>query len=181
MATPRLKISGGAQTENSHKPVDKIMSSLVALPGVPLLNFDRANNGKVTISQERFFLNSKDATGEEQTWTLPVCFKSNMAATAATSKAPATCEILDRTQQQIPIPSAPFFFGNAGGTGYYRTAYAPVDYRRIVAGIETGLSPTERITFLGGQFALTRAGGREHRGFSEPRCGRQVGSKPLMF
>ena len=66
----------GAQTENSHKPVDKIMSSMVAQPGEPLLTFDRANNGKVTVSQERFFLNAKDATGAEQTWTIPVCFKA---------------------------------------------------------------------------------------------------------
>jgi aminopeptidase N len=144
----------GAQTANSHKPVDKIMSSLVGLPGVPLLNFDRANNGKVTVSQERFFLNSKYATGDEQTWTLPVCFKTS----SADPKAAATCEILDKTQQQIPVPAAPFFFGNAGGTGYYRTSYAPLDYKRIVANIETNLQPRERITFLGGQFALTRAG-----------------------
>jgi aminopeptidase N/puromycin-sensitive aminopeptidase len=140
-----------AQTANSHKPVDKIMSSLVSQPGEPLLTFDRANNGKVTVSQERFFLNSKDATGEDQTWTLPVCFKS-------TNEATATCEVLDKTQQQIPIPSAPFFYANARGAGYYRTGYAPFDYKRIVANIETGLQPTERIVFLGGQFALTRAG-----------------------
>ena len=66
----------GAQTDNSHKPVDKIMSSLVAQAGEPLLNFDRANNGKVTVSQERFFLNSKDATGDEQTWILPIMLQS---------------------------------------------------------------------------------------------------------
>jgi len=140
-----------AQTANSHKPVDKIMSSFVAQPGEPLLTFDRANNGKVTVSQERFFLDSKDATGEEQTWTVPVCFK---AASAVGSE----CEILQSTQQELPIPAASFFFGDAAGAGYYRTAYSPADYKKILANIETGLKPTERITFVGGQFALTRAG-----------------------
>ena len=38
-----------AQTENSHKPVDKIMESLVAQPGVPGLNFGESQGGKVEI------------------------------------------------------------------------------------------------------------------------------------
>ncbi len=141
----------GAQTANSHKPVDKIMSSMVAQPGEPLLTFDRANNGKVTVSQERFFLNAKDATGEEQTWTIPVCFKS-------TSNANTSCEVLTTTQQQVTVPSSSFFYGNARGTGYYRTAYAREDYKKILSSIENSLQPAERITFLGNQFALTRAG-----------------------
>jgi aminopeptidase N/puromycin-sensitive aminopeptidase len=140
-----------AQTANSHKPVDKIMSSLVAQPGEPLLTFDRANNGKVTVSQERFYLDAKNATGEEQTWTLPVCFA---AGTAASAK----CEVLMTTQQQLPVPASPVFFANARGAGYYRTAYDPYDYKKILGSLETTLQPTERITFVGGQFALTRAG-----------------------
>jgi aminopeptidase N len=140
-----------AQTANSHKPVDKIMSSFVSLPGEPLLTFDRANNGKVTINQERFFLDSKDATGEEQTWIVPVCFKS-------TGTSPSDCEILQSDQQQLPIPTASFFFADAAGTGYYRTSYSPADYKKILGNIETGLSPAERITLVSGQYALAVAG-----------------------
>jgi aminopeptidase N/puromycin-sensitive aminopeptidase len=139
-----------AQTANSHKPIDKIMDSFVSQPGEPLLTFDRANNGKVTISQERFFLDPKDATGGEQTWTVPVCFKSEGTK--------AQCEILQSTQQELPTPASPFFFGDAAGAGYYRTAYDPADYKKILTNIETGLQPTERITFVGGEFALARAG-----------------------
>ncbi len=139
-----------AQTATSHKPVDKIMDSFVSQPGEPLLTFDHANNGKVTVSQERFFLNSKDATGGDQSWTVPVCFKSASPA--------GTCEVLMSAQQELPTPGAPFFFGDAGGTGYYRTAYDPADYKKILGNIETGLKPTERITFVGNQFALMRAG-----------------------
>jgi aminopeptidase N/puromycin-sensitive aminopeptidase len=140
-----------AQTANSHKPVDKIMYSFVSLPGEPLLTFDRANNGKVTINQERFFLDSKDAIGEDQTWTVPVCFKSSTAASPA-------CEILQSDQQQLSIPAAPLFFADAAGAGYYRTSYSPADYKKILANIETGLTPAERITLVSGQFALAVAG-----------------------
>ena len=141
------------QTSVSHKPVDKIMTSFVTQPGEPLLTFDHANNGRVSITQERFFLNPKDNTGGDQSWTLPVCIKSSTG-----SSDNAHCEILQSAQQQLPIPSTPFFYGDAGATGYYRAAYDPADYKRILANIETGLKPTERITFVGGQFALTRAG-----------------------
>ncbi len=141
------------QTSVSHKPVDKIMISFVTQAGAPLLTFDRANNGRVSITQERFFLDPKDNTGGDQSWTLPVCFKAPSG-----SSDNAHCEILQSAQQQLPIPSAPFFYGDSGATGYYRAAYDPADYKRILANIETGLKPTERITFVGGQFALTRAG-----------------------
>ena len=57
----------------------------------------------------------------------------------------------------MTIPSSTFFYGNARGTGYYRTAYAKEDYSKILSSVET-LQPAERITFLGNQFALTRAG-----------------------
>ena len=139
------------QTSVSHKPVDKIMTSLVTQPGEPLLTFDRANNGRVSVAQERFFLNPKDNSGGDQSWTLPVCFKSGDINNAH-------CEILQSAQQQLPIPSAPFFYGDSGATGYYRAAYDPADYKRILANVETALKPTERITFVGGQFALTQAG-----------------------
>ena len=45
-----------AQTANSHKPVDKIMESLVEQPGVPGLTFAEPAGGKVEVRQQRFFL-----------------------------------------------------------------------------------------------------------------------------
>jgi aminopeptidase N len=39
-----------AQTATSHKPVDKIMESLVAQPGAPLLTFGEPAGGKVSVS-----------------------------------------------------------------------------------------------------------------------------------
>ena len=52
------------------------MESLVVQPGEPLLTFSGVHDGKVEVSQKRFFLNPKDATAQEQTWVLPVCIKS---------------------------------------------------------------------------------------------------------
>jgi len=43
-----------AQTAVSHKPVDKIMESLVAQPGVPLITFGQPAGRNVSVEQKRF-------------------------------------------------------------------------------------------------------------------------------
>ena len=73
----------GAQTATSHKPVDKIMESLVAQPGEPLLTFGEPANGKVAVAQKRFFLSPSIQPDPEQKWTMPVCFKTAEAARSA--------------------------------------------------------------------------------------------------
>ena len=135
---------------SSGKPVDKIMESLVVQPGEPLLTFGGAHDGKVEVSQKRFFLNPKDATAQEQTWVLPVCIKS-----AADQP---ECPVVKSGTQELRIPAAPVFYGNAGGKGYYRSRYDNVDYQQLLRQVETSLTPSERITFLGSQWALARAG-----------------------
>jgi aminopeptidase N/puromycin-sensitive aminopeptidase len=138
-----------AQTANSHKPVDKVMSSFVVQPGVPILKFDAVKNGKVTVDQSRFFLSKTAKSDQDQMWTIPVCMKSGMAA---------RCELLsDVKSQQINVPKDPFLFANAGARGYYRTLYTPEEYKQLVPEVETKLAPTERIVMLGNQWALVRS------------------------
>jgi aminopeptidase N/puromycin-sensitive aminopeptidase len=135
---------------SSGKPVDKIMESLVVQPGEPLLTFGGVHDGKVEVAQKRFFLNPKDATAQEQTWVLPVCIKS-------ASDQPE-CPIVKTGTRQLQAPAAPVFYGNAGGKGYYRSRYDGADYQQLLSHVETNLTPSERITFLGSQWALARAG-----------------------
>ncbi len=141
-----------AQTANSHLPVDKIMSSFVTQPGVPLLTLGerQANGGPV--AQSRFFLSSTAHAGNDQRWTVPVCLK--------TSGEPI-CRVLTPEDSSIPIPmdvGMPLFYANAGGKGYYRTVYTPTQYKAIVAKAETALTPPEKIGLLGDHWALVRSG-----------------------
>ncbi|MGB7264692.1 MAG: ERAP1-like C-terminal domain-containing protein, partial [Terracidiphilus sp.] len=138
-----------AQTETSHKPVDKIMESLVEQPGVPSLSFGEPAAGKVPVSQSRFFLSPSITPNPDQKWTLPVCFKTG-------GKSP-DCELLAPASSSIKVPSAPLFFANAGGKGYYRSAYAPAQYAALVDHVESGLTPTERIILTGDEWAQVRA------------------------
>jgi len=137
-----------AQTATSHKPVDKIMESLVAQPGEPLLTFGEAAKGNVPVAQRRFFLSANVQPNPAQKWTLPVCFK-----TAKGQK----CEVLTPADSTLSVPKASLVFANAGGKGYYRSAYPASVYAALVANVETGLTPAERISLIGDEWAQVRA------------------------
>lgn len=138
-----------AQTEVSHKPVDKIMESFVALPGEPVLDFSEAHDGSIPVRQQRFFLSPSAKADTQQAWSVPVCFK--------TSEKSKTCDVLSEAQQTLKASDAPMSFGNAGGAGYYRYTYPADAYAKIVDGIEANLTPTERISFIGNEWALVVA------------------------
>ncbi len=173
----------GAQTETSHKPVDKIMESLVVQPGEPLLTFGESSNGTVSVSQKRFFVSPSIQPDPKQKWTIPVCFKVAVAAKpvhlgdtygvtpSPNTTRPATvaaignpygssnqeCEVLGPDDSTLKVPSSKLFFANAGGKGYYRSAYPPNVYAALVANAETDLSPTERISLAGDEWVQVRA------------------------
>jgi aminopeptidase N/puromycin-sensitive aminopeptidase len=138
-----------AQTAASHKPVDKIMDSLVAQPGATILTFGQPANGQVPVQQQRFFLSPSIKPDPAQKWTLPVCFTSQSGA--------QDCQLLTPTTSTLKVPAASIFFANAGGKGYYRSAYAPADYAALVAAIETRLTPAERINLIGNEWAQVRS------------------------
>jgi aminopeptidase N len=137
-----------AQTQVSGKPVDKIMESLVAQPGEPILSFGEPANGEVEVHQARFFLDARSDRGTGQQWTLPVCFKSSSGE---------DCQLMTPARTSFKVPGAALFFANAEGKGYYRSAYAPASYARLVSKIETGLNPVERISLTGDEWARVRA------------------------
>ncbi|HUY82080.1 MAG TPA: M1 family metallopeptidase [Acidobacteriaceae bacterium] len=138
-----------AQTAVSHMPINKIMESFVAQPGVPLLTFSNPQGGSVSVNQERFFLNPTVKTSRAQTWYVPVCFKAEDGGDH--------CDLLSGARQTLKAPEAPFLFGNADGLGYYRSSYPQAVYAKILDKIETGLTPEERIGFIGDEWAKVRA------------------------
>ncbi len=142
-----------AQTATSGKPIDKVMDSFIAQPGVPLLKFSAPQTGSTQTSQQRFYVSPDLQANSSQTWTVPVCFKTGSGSDAAPK-----CDLLTSSQQSLAVPSSGVFFANANGKGYYRTEYAPADYSRILASIETQLTPPERIGFAGNEWALMRSG-----------------------
>ena len=138
-----------AQTATSHKPVDKIMDSLVDEPGAPLITFGELAGGQVSVQQRRFFLSPRIQPDPSQKWTLPVCFKVGAGG--------QDCQLLTPTTTSLKAPADGLFFANAAGKGYYRSAYTPAEYTALVAGIETKLTPAERISLIGDEWAQVRS------------------------
>jgi aminopeptidase N/puromycin-sensitive aminopeptidase len=139
----------GMQTETSHKPVDLIMSSFVVQPGVPLVTFGEPKNGHVDVEQHRFYSDSSIPTDSKQKWTIPVCFFDG--------KGGKSCAVVTPETTTIEVPKTGLFFSNAGGSGFYRSAYPADVYNKILAEAETMLSPTERIAFSGDAWVQVRA------------------------
>ena len=137
----------GAQTATSHKPVDKIMESLVAQPGEPLITFGVPANGKVAVAQKRSFLSPSIVPNPAQKWTLPVCFKTASGQ---------DCQLLTPAETELKAPAGSAF-ANAGGMGYYRSAYPASVYAALVAQVESTLTPSERISLIGDEWAQVRA------------------------
>jgi aminopeptidase N/puromycin-sensitive aminopeptidase len=137
----------GAQTATSHKPVDKIMESLVAQPGEPLITFGIPANGKVAVAQKRFFFSPSIVPDPAQKWTLPVCFKTASGQ---------DCQVLTPAETELKAPAGSAF-ANAGGLGYYRSAYPASVYAALVAQVESSLTASERISLIGDQWAQVRA------------------------
>ena len=138
-----------AETAVSHKPVDRIMESLVAQPGVPVLTFSEPANGRVGVAQTRFFLSPGVKPNPAQKWVLPVCFNTGGPA--------EDCAVLTPRIDSLRIPADGILFANAGGLGYYRSLYPPSVYLALVANAETALAPAERISLIGDEWAKLRA------------------------
>lgn len=123
----------------SHKPADRIMSSYVVEPGVPLVMFRedcRDGNTTTTISQHRYFYDRKLLESRsQQTWTIPVCAKGSQEK----------CELLTTTEATFTIPGCAAVYGNAGARGYYRSAYTDAVSERLATEAENVLSAGERI------------------------------------
>ncbi|HEY4357454.1 MAG TPA: M1 family metallopeptidase [Acidobacteriaceae bacterium] len=132
----------GAQTAASGKPVDKIMESFVAQPGVPLLTFN-ASNGSVGVSQSRFFLRATPSAAA-QSWTIPVCVKGGV------------CQVITPSTTSLAGVSK-LTFANAASKGYYRSEYDPATLHAVIANAATFTAP-ERIDLIGDRLALMRAG-----------------------
>jgi len=145
----------GALTTASGKPVDRIMATFVLQAGLPQLNVTTScANGKAsaTLSQRRFLLDGSTSSGRER-WQVPVCLKTPGA------KEPA-CTVVTEPTQTIPLGDqcVPWAFANAGGRGYYRTAYSADEIKALARDLETSLTPPERLSLLSDEWALVRAG-----------------------
>jgi len=146
-----------AIAQASGKPVDAIMPTFVNQPGVPLLRAALSCAGgksEITLTQQRFSLDPSHAATSGDTWRIPVCATIGGAGGRV-------CDVMTGPTMTLTLPTstcAPWAFANAGGQGYYRTAYPPETLRAMAPHVETSLSAPERLSLVEDAWALMRAG-----------------------
>ncbi|HET7185064.1 MAG TPA: M1 family metallopeptidase [Terriglobales bacterium] len=145
-----------AMAKASGKPVDKVMSTWVEQPGAPLLSVKAqcaGNQTNVELAQTRYYTDPELLkAGSPELWQIPVCIKSATSASAS-------CHLMTQRQQTFQVNGcSPWVFVNAGGRGYYWSAYSPELTARLAGAAEQGLTPQERVSLLNDEWILARGG-----------------------
>jgi aminopeptidase N len=140
----------------SGRPVDAIMPTFVEQPGVPLVDVGvtcEDGTARAELSQQRFSTGPLPGPAGSPLWQIPFCVKTDGL------DEPGACYVLDKPRQVFPLgrgcPS--WVFINAGGRGYYRTAYPARVLRALAPGLERSLTAPERLTILDDEWALVQA------------------------
>ena len=146
------------------KPVDRIMKPFIEQPGVPVVKIEskcQGNTTDISLHQERFAGMTSPATSpgpgpaasaSSQLWAIPVCFKTGGGSGPQ-------CELLERRDQKASLPACSAnAFANVRGRGYYFTEYPPDEVRAIARTARGSLVPAERLSLLGDEWWMVRAG-----------------------
>jgi aminopeptidase N len=147
----------------SHKPVDRIMPTFVNQPGPPLIGVTVAcdeRNGEMrgTFAQTRFHLDPGVRDDERrERWLVPICIKP--IAAAPEPNGAARCTVLEGASATFTVAHGchTWAYANEGARGYYRTEYSPAILTAMSAEVETALTPPERLSLIGDEWALVRA------------------------
>ena len=140
-----------AITAAAKKPADKVMTSFVMQPGVPLVSLSTScsnGNTKVEVSQTRYFRNRELlSAGSKELWQVPVCLKSGNRE---------KCELLTSKSQTVEFTGCAPVYANAGARGYYHSGYDAANLHRLASSAEQDLSPPERVQLMDDAWAQVR-------------------------
>jgi aminopeptidase N len=145
-----------AMGKASGKPVEKVMPTWIGQAGAPMVSVKSecaGNQTNVDMAQTRFF-NDPDLVkaGSPEVWQIPVCIRS-----AGSSN--ASCQLMTQKQQIVKVNGcSPWVFVNAGGRGYYWSAYSPELSSKLAGVAEQALTPQERVSLLNDEWTLSRGG-----------------------
>lgn len=143
--------------EVSGKPVAKMMSAWANQSGYPVVSVAQ-QNGKVRLSQERFWLRP-ERTPSKELWNVPVSLRYlNKPASGDLARADQTSLLDARTGELSITDEKAHFTANAGGYGYYRVSYSPPLLKILLPDMTKRLNALERLALVGDQFALCLAG-----------------------
>jgi puromycin-sensitive aminopeptidase len=138
----------------SGQPIGELAQSWFTQPGYPILRLTRQGS-ELAVTQRRFLAKPEDANRVPAVrWTVPFALKVGEEGVAPRQ----VTALLRGEKDAVSLGGdSSWFFGNAEGSGFYRVAYEEKDLHAL-AGHRTELSPVERVSLLGDQWAQVRSG-----------------------
>lgn len=133
------------------KPVTQIAHDFTLQPGIPLVKVGQAScaNGSTTVqfTQGEFTRDRPDK--QPLRWNVPVI-------TQTVGGTPVTT-LVQNGSGSVTVPGCGTLLVNAGQTGYFRTLYAPAQFKALQGTYGT-LAPIDQLGLMGDTWALGMAG-----------------------
>jgi puromycin-sensitive aminopeptidase len=149
-----------ALEEASGKEVTRVAQSWIEQAGFPLLVMTPAPGapeGVLRVRQERFFADPRvPADRRRARWPVPLGIKWRGLDGRSTE-----AFLVDKASSTITLPRAAqltWYFGNTAAGGFYRVLHDVADRTALLANLNEALTSVERLTLVGDQWALVRAG-----------------------
>ena len=136
-----------ALPEASGKPISEIAAGWTERPGFPIVKVRRDEGGKVSLRQERFTINQRNALPFE--WKIPLTY-------SVLGQAPQSRLLSEKTDYVENIPDGQALKLNVNGAGYYRVQYDPRSWDLLVASLGE-LNVEDRVNLAGDAWALVQA------------------------
>ena len=136
-----------ALAEASGKPVGEIAASWTEQPGFPVVKVKRGDNGVVSLSQERFTVNFRNAPPLQ--WKIPLTY-------SVASQAPTSLLMTNKTAELKNIPADGVLKLNVNGAGNYRVEYDGSSWSLLLGSL-ANLSVEDRVNLLSDAWALVQA------------------------
>ncbi len=153
----------GALAQASGQPILELANGWIRQTGYPLLTVAQEGS-RLRLRQRRFF-SDPDAAPDATQWLVPVVLRFG----------DREHRVLMRSAEEVVDegPGTGWVLGNAGGRGFYRTAYDPELLRRLIRALPE-LRPEERMALVSDQWALLRANAVDVHGFLQLLAGLQA-------
>jgi aminopeptidase N len=134
-------------SDASTKPVVEIATGWIEQPGFPVVKVKREGDGKVSLLQERFTVNFKNAPQLE--WKIPLTY-------SILGEAGATLLMSSKSTRLEKIPADRAFKLNANGAGNYRVVYDESSWNLLLGALPK-LGVEDRVNLLSDAWALVQA------------------------
>src|SRR5213592_2385772 len=136
-----------ALSQASNEPVAEIAVSWTEQPGFPVVKVKRGEGGKVSLTQERFTINLKNAPPLE--WKIPLTY-------SVIGEAPASLLMTGKSERLQNIPADRALRLNVKGAGNYRVEYDEPSWNSLLRTLPQ-MGVEDRVNLLSDAWALVQA------------------------